>query len=195
MKMVRLVVFITFLTTELNSQIFAFSNESVLLEARVIVDQPAIFRLATDWQMHLDRITQIYEFDKSTKSYAELQKILGNEKSFLHENLKLNHKDKLSALLKSISAKQSWQNLKIVPPKWTVVKNPDGSLDVAFCVYGEDATKRTFYRFKSDDPLYSEIYELTDSSSFKGKKLIAPLFGCSKFVELFTESRIVHLSK
>lgn len=182
------------------SQSLALDYPVVLLNVRVIVNQPGFVRLAADWQVHLDKITKIYEFDKQSKSYSELKSILGGriglyENLHFSDNSEQSKKSRLSALLIRLPAKQSFQILESAQRKWPVIKNPDGSIDVAFRVYDPDSRQKVFYRFKEDDPQYSTIEQLVGDMELKSTKFVAPFFDNPKFDQLFTQDRIFYLNE
>lgn len=200
MKNILFVLFSLCAILEASIPSLAFEYPILLLNARVIVNQPGMVRLATDWQVHLDKITRVYEIDKQSKSYSELRSIIGN-KLALYENLNfyekntLSLKSQLSAFLKKLPAKHTFQILDPTQTKWPVVKNEDGSIDIAFRIYEPESKQKVFYRFKKEDPQFPSIEKIVGIMELNSMKLISPLFDDPKFNRLFTDDRIIYLNK
>lgn len=170
----------------------AYDYPVVLLDTRIIVDQPGLIRLSADWQVHLDRFTKIYEITKPSSEYAEFKSILANHHFELYKSLKVSSERRLSVFLKKIPAKNFFAIHDQIQKKWTVNKNDDESIDIAFRIYEPQSKLKAFYKFKKGEPLYSKIEKIVGTMDLNSTKVVAPFFNDPMFEQLFTKERVFY---
>lgn len=170
----------------------AYDYPVVLLDTRIIVDQPGLIRLSADWQAHLDRFTKVYELNKQSNEYAEFKSILANRHFELYKNLKVSSERRLSDFLKKIPVKYSFAVQDPMQKNWIVNKNNDESIDIAFRIYKPESKLKAFYKFKKGEPQYSKIEKIVGIMDLNSTKVVAPFFNDPMFEQLFTKERVFY---
>ncbi len=192
MKLFFLVIFTVMGCLECSRSVSALDYPIVLLETRIIVDQPSLIRVSADWQVHLDRFTKVYELNKQSNEYAEFKSILANRHFELYKSLKVSSERRLSDFLKKIPVKHAFAVQDPMKKNWTVNKNNDESIDIAFRIYKPESKLKAFYKFKKGEPQYSKIEKIVGTMDLNSTKVVAPFFNDPMFEQLFTKERVFY---